>query len=424
MDPIDRAVRLYRQIEPNPIGPWPKSRVRKLVTWLKDDVTPIVAGYVGRPSFQNAACWPLREFACGAKTPARTAVDQVSAALVQCARDIQKALESRRLAAATEQNLVQKDAMSELRSQVASTAKPFWTDLVSPEDYFGPRAGWLDARKVETSTIGEFVLAFNPELHSVGDFVTRCLTRRVDVLTREVESHGQAVLRAARSLGRNAPKAVAAIPVSLECFRTATRELDVICRQEPDAMIRDSCIVLTQTYNAYCANPDIVWLGRPATEQIIGRAVLKQRIEHLHDTQVTDRIAQALGDLQRLYDTATPGQSLLDEAVAGGGLVLTDPPAAYWAGEAIECDWSRHSQCWKLLQKLAIRARLAAEVPEADLYSTSASLSTMANLASRLKALLPPGLRREIVPGLSPRSYRLKLPSERIHILNRPVPKR
>lgn len=159
MDHIESAERRYRQIVPNPVVPWPDVRVRKLTDWLKGDVIPIVAGYVGRSRFRNAACWPLREFSGGANTPARVAVDRVSAALVRCARDVQRAIKFRRIATAVREALSRKpvvavaevwigvgaskgprlevkttDARAGFLNQVDGIAKPFWSDLVSPED--------------------------------------------------------------------------------------------------------------------------------------------------------------------------------------------------------------------------------------------------------------------------------------------------
>lgn len=68
------------------------------------------------------------------------------------------------------------------------------------------------------------------------------------------------------------------------------------------------------------------------------------------------------------------------------------------------------------------RAQVGAELGEADLYSTPVSPSTMANVARRLKDLLPVTLRREIVSGIRPRSYRLRLPSDRIHVMSPSAP--
>lgn len=443
MDRIEWAERGYQQIVRTPVAAWDEVPVRNLEVWLRDAVAPLVAEYIRRPRFQEFAAWPLRALRPGSGTPARSAVEAVDQSLVQCARTIRKALQSARLQRALKTFLPPKPvAASEtvlidgggskiisrktndysplpaMEAQIESIAQRFWTDLVNPGDYWQPSTRWLLREGVQTLSSGELVASLNPELHRAGDFMTRCLDRRVSLLAEELKAARHAILTATRSLGPSAPKASLLVSSDLAQVQVRIRELYAACWPEPEGAYRDSCITLVQAYVAYHPNPDVEWLGDAAAESSVGGHVFRQSVSHARKLEVTERVAAALADLRRIYAEEPPGQSALEEAVARGGLVIAESSRqVFWSGKKLNIAWSRGSKPWKLLLMLARKAAFEGFVVEEDIYDDVVSGSAMATLFGRLKKLLPPELKKAILPGPEPRSYRLALPSQPVQVV-------
>jgi hypothetical protein len=174
---------------------------------------------------------------------------------------------------------------------------------------------------------------------------------------------------------------------------------------------------LTQVYADFHPSPDLTWLGLRDWIISSGKGLLRDRVLNQRIPATVERIAVALQDLQYLYPAASPEKSAVDEAVASGGLVLTESPrAVYWDTKPIPADWERFDQPWKLLWALASKAHLRAAVEVRDVYGvepvTDSALST---LVGRLKKFLPPGLWKFIEPTRQ-RSYRLCLDRARVHL--------
>jgi len=447
MDRIELAERRYRQIVPEPVRNWVDMPVRELGIWLKDEVAPLVGEYTARRKFRDAACWSLHELREGADTPARRQVDATAAALTRHACMLRTALKSRRVAAAVaeslpplplvDQELVvmgsgarptsrttrEVDRFPSLVAQVEAIARPFWRDLVDPADYLEPRGAWLlQEEPSEHVTAGEFVVSLNPELHAIGDFISRCLFRRVEVLAEILAGADRAVLACVPALGRTAPKSVSGVAGDRDQLQETIRQLHTICGPDDEAAVRDSCVVLAQVYTAFHPAPDIGWLGLPDHVIEAGRLTLRHRFTNVRNPELTERVAAALGDLRRLYANEPPGQSALEEAVARGGLVLTASPcAAYWEKKLLAINWANNDRPWEMLVALARKGRFGAAVEERDLFPGGASFSAMPNLFGRLKGLLPAELRKQIIPGIEPRSYRLELDSAQIVVIDKPA---
>ena len=102
------------------------------------------------------------------------------------------------------------------RIQIEEIARPFWRNLVDSADYLEPACGW-SFREVpsEHLTAGEFVVAMNPELHAIGDFVTRSMFRRIDTLAGILNSANRDVRAACRTLRGAMPKCFENLPESL-----------------------------------------------------------------------------------------------------------------------------------------------------------------------------------------------------------------
>ncbi len=316
-----------------------------------------------------------------------------------------------------------------------------WIDLVCADDYFSPSRGLnfqvKQVRREEGDTIvepdpargarsthlvirptpGEFVVGFNPELHPVGDFVTRSMLRRVEVWLSSLSDFRQLCHQALRHVKRGYPAQVDAEATAWNDLENRVAELRRVCTTAPAASLRDSCIILTQVYTAFHPAPALTWLGLPESVVTTGIWLLRHRIISERHLESVERIATAVRDLRHLYPEGEPEESALDEAVATGGLVLAGlPRSAHWETKRIPADWDRFDKPWLLLWKLATKARLHAGVEVKDVYGYDAVTdSALSTLVYRLKQILPATLWRLIRPT-GQRSYRLHLAREQIHL--------
>ena len=458
MDQVERAQRQYRRIAPQPVLDWPDVPIEKMKVWVEDDVCPVVEAYRHRPAFMDHAIWPLRALARGAGTAERDLIDAVDAGLVRSARSLlalagQQAVH-RRLRAlnpATPQITAEAvvvggagarrvdvhwEAVDRLPleiAQVEQIAGRFWSDLACGHDYFAPMGGWMERPEGEEgggatepagsrATPGEFVLDLNPALHPVGDFVSRCLLRRVEILFGLLETFRRKCLHAVQSVGLVAAGRVDVVDAERQCWQALSdgvQALNQACFSGPEARRRDACVILTQTYAAFGRAPDLVWLGLPADVVAFGATVLRHRFTNQRNGDMMDRIAAALGDLRDLYEGGPPQQSAIDEAIARGGLVVIEASKeAFWELQRIDQSWREHPACWKLLRQLAAVARVQGAVKEGDLYPDSGARSKLPTTVSRLKKLLPPSLGSRIRPVHGERRYRLELESHRVDLFN------
>jgi hypothetical protein len=143
------------------------------------------------------------------------------------------------------------------------------------------------------------------------------------------------------------------------------------------------------------------------------------RLFQARNGELLERVAASLGELGALYEGADERQSALDEAVAGGGLVLAiSERKAYWEGKEIPADWSRHQSGWRFLKALVEKGRYGIPVEPRDVYGVVAvAFSTLPTVLSRLKRIVPPSLWKRIVPSREPKGgYRLNLERERIFL--------
>jgi hypothetical protein len=438
---LEFAERRYRQLLPQPrVGPL-SFLMRELLVWLKDAVCPVVDEYAKRPAFRAHATWPLRVLVPGASTAERGVVETVDKNLVLCARELVALARQKRVAKqlaarwpprkrltreevdisgkraqriGSDRTLV--DVLALETSQVQWISKRGWTDLVCPGDYFEPRGGWM-SRAPGAAQAGDFLVAFNPELHPIGDFVTRCLVRRSDGFCETLTEFASKCGAAARAVGASAANGLERFQRAFLALRESREALTKTCLVGPEALIRDSCIVLTQTYAAFAATPDLGWLGLPCSEVQSGAATLRHRLTHEQNPEVSERIALALGDLRHLYAGGTPGQSQREEAIVTGALVIVgEARQVFWQGKAINANWGAYRVLWRLLERLARNARLQAPVGERDLYPESGALSKMATTLSRLRGVLPASLWKHIEPVRGKRAYRLHLPPNQVYL--------
>lgn len=443
MDRIDLAERRFHQIVPDPTPTLTPAKKRQLVTWLQDDVVPVVAEHIGRPKFRDRAAWPVRTFRCGDSGEVRRQVDDLSAAIVRHARQLRSAIRTRRVetalrrlgpvrSVATEtveirsgtvrrlsRTLRESDRVDRLAGQLEALSRPYWRDLATPDDYFRPSNGWLLRDGGGPSEAGDLVLSLNPELHAIGDFVTRALLRRTTILVEMLTESRTEITNAVRAAGIEPPKTLAEAWQDAPRLDDSLRQLRTAVWPDREGPVRDSCIVLTQIYAAFHPDPDLAWLGLPQQTVEVGRFRLHHDAVRMKTPELVERVAAALGDLRRLYDGDPPGRSALEEAIARGGLVLSlSPAAAYWDGQAITAEWEQRRRLWELLVALARCGQGGLAVLEVDIFPDEVSDTAMSSRMSRLKALLPPTLKKVVIPGLEPHSYRLDLDAAKIMIVD------
>lgn len=442
MDRIELAERRYQAIIPKPpADPWQLPH-RELEVWLLNDVCPVVADYVNRPRFREQATWPLDRLRMGADSEERRVVDAFDRALVTCATTLAKLAGNAPVADALKElyppresvirgeieiaedksrrRNVEKGMLDTLAiemSQIRGIAERFWIDLVCEEDYFEPRGGWMFKDSTGRLQPGEFIVSFNPDLLPIGDLISRTMLRRAELLVGEVKTFRGKCLRAVARAGRRYPAQVTAVEESWEQLEAKYQTLQAAIRAAPTAALRESCVILTQVYAAYQPSPDLHWLNLP--DQLIRDATvgLRFRLTDRRGLEVAERVAAALGDLRSLYVGTRPEQAAIEEAIASRGLVLLrEPREAYWASERVDVDWYRHDTSWQFLWALAQKAARSSPIGEADLFDDVVSRSAMSTAFGRLKKHLPADLWRHILPGATPRTYRMDLQDRRAYL--------
>lgn len=441
MDRLEHAIRRYQQIVPHPVRRWEDVPIRVIRVWLADDVCPVVADYCKRPAFKDLATWPVRVLVPGADNTERRLIEAVDKGFVQSARALLGIARQKRVyqhlldlnppkenviaktveltGTAVASISVERAAMDNLSveiHQIERVAERFWIDLVSAQDYFEPSGGWVSRNPPERQA-GDFVAALNPELHPIGDFVTRALLRRVEGLMDSLTRFRGACREAAQM---TSSRCSARLEEEQHVWQRLTADVAALqksCLTRWDAPLRDSCVILTQTYAAFDRAPGLAWLGIPADAIDLGVSLLRHRLTHARNPEMIDRIAAALGDLRHLYDGDTPLQAAVEEAIASGGLVLVKSSReVYWEGKRVEAAWHRRPVLWRLLWELADKAIRVAAVKENHLYPHSGARSKLATNLGRLTDLLPQTLMRQISSVHGERSYRLQLEGNRIHL--------
>lgn len=444
MEGYEFAARRYRQIVPEPLQVlWDTTTMRRIRTWLKDDVGPVVAKHACHPEFRRHASWPITALRPGAATPERLAVDQIAGALRPYAKALDAVAGSPRIkrklialnppreivireevtisargSVRTGATRGSHDELALERAQAAELAAGDLPSLVRIDDYFGPVQEFTvdpDGRRVQH---GHLVVSLNPEFHALGDFVVQGLFRRLEWWQGPLESLFRRCAGAVRAAGRRsvALEKVAATRRDLE---TECRELETACCAADDVLVRDACIVLTQAYAAFHPKPQIEWLELSPSVVDRGADAIRGRLNRSQGAEMCERIATALTGLRRLYGTDDVlREAEKAEAIASGGLVLVEPTrSAYWQTSEIAPPLSAMS--WRFLWKLAERARIQGAVGQQHLYDDAMSETIMSTNRERLSNRLPDSLDHLIVTGQEKGTYRLELDPSRIHIVRR-----
>lgn len=432
--------RRFHQMVPQPNGSWDPVRVRHLRCWLKDDVAPVLAEYSQRPRFRRQALWPIATLRPGVETAERALVDRVDAGLVghaQALRTIARPFQVQgQLESASLKDVVTEDSdlveggnspvenrpresanqLAVLLGQLEAIADRFWSDLVCVEDYFEPLGGWME-RNGARRQAAEFVVSINPELHRGGDFVSRCLCRRVEVLGEILADVRRTCWQVCQRLGGRSSAAWDKVDKDAQELTALIGQLRQACLGGDRQPLRDACVLLTQAHAALAPAADLSWLGLP--DKVVGRGamVMGHRLIMSCDPELLERLVVSLSQLPGLYAGVDAPQSAREEAIARGGLVLVrSEQHVFWQGSLINVQWTNYRALWPFLQQLVEKGRRGATVEQRDLYQHSVAESTLGTSLMRLKKLLPASLWKHIVATKDPRGYRLDIDRQHIHL--------
>ena len=446
MDQITPAIRLFRQIALEPNELVNAVALRKLRVWLSHDVGRVVDELSRRPTFREHAGWVIHSLRNGSNSEERRVVDRLESALQDAAKGYAKLLNNPRITAQLhacfpprshnvgETVEIRSDSaprvlkrrvglidesemeMSQLRHFSNQGSNEY--ALVRIDDYFEPQQGYVQDQNGTHIQAASHIVSLNPELHPVGNFVLQSANRRLDESLRLLTTIRRKVATAIRELRREyaGQKLVEAawdrLQSELHVYRATFQS-----GQKND--LRNACIVLTQIYAAFHPAPDLDWLGLPDRLIQNGKVVLQHRIQGFRGGELFERVNGALIRLQRLYEDGAPLLSAFEEGVASGDLVLiSDERTLYWEGSPVLFAAHTHHKSWELLLPLVKKARTGGFVTERDVFGERITgRSGMAMRMQRLKELLPGSLRKLILPGPDPRTYRLQIERHRIHLL-------
>jgi hypothetical protein len=308
-----------------------------------------------------------------------------------------------------------------------------WHDLVAVQDYFAPvsdlnlvdrlRVLGPDSNRVQVAELLPFL---NPDLRSLGDFISRTLLIRIDYwlgILRPFWVRCQTALQAVRR--EESTQATITLSELWQRLRENSARLRQACLGGDSGRKRKACIVLLQVHACYRSHAALAWLGLPAA-QVRSNRLIRYRLENRNDVRIAEEVAAALVEIGPMYRTEIDIQAIAEDKIRSHRLVLIEGPgqrAVYWEGEQVEADWFRQAAQWELLTVLVEGAKFARGVDAFDLPGKDReSLPTGRGLKDRrcrLKQLLPASLNQQI-HSAGRGTYRLVLRPEEVCLL-RPV---
>lgn len=438
MERLQLALRRYQQIVPTAVG-FLDVPARQLQVWLDEDVCAVLDDYARRPAFREQASWSIRTLRPGSGTPERLLLDRLDDEIVRCAAAVTRLIRHKILRRAisemfppvsindsetvkirsggitrinAEQTLHDETA-AEL-NRVEAMTRRWWPDLVNIKDYFEPHQEFVEVEPGVHVQRGEWIVSVNPELLPVGNFIVRCLLKRVRLLVADLDSAIGKARSALREVRPTYREDVEEVDSSWETLSRLVPELNELFRTGGANRLRDACTAATQVYSAFHPAPDLDWLGLDPALVERDRQMIQSRIGHFQKAEMFERIATALGELQSLYEEEDTRRTTIERAVASGGLVIVeDSREVYWKQERLE---TLSKRSWTFLIALARKAPRRGAVDYRDVFDGEAvSNSAMSTVWGRLKERLPASLSRLVEPGESPQTYRLVLEGHRVH---------
>ena len=408
--------------------------------WLTEDVCAALEEFVSRPTFREYAVWPIRALKQSAQTPERELIDHVDTDLQLCGKALTKVVSLKTVRKKLRElyppiptvvggcikisekgatwESIKKEPIDHLEielCQLEAIADHDWRDLVNVNDYFEPQQEWTSNSDGKSVQRGEWVVSINPDLLPIGNFVVRCLLKRIEMRVSVLDLIRIKSGKACRELPSINPKHVEAVQDKWNQLHRTVTAIRQLMRSGKEMRLRDSCVTAMQVYAALHPAPDLGWLGLDQAIVEKDYAMPAGRLTQRQNAEMLDRIATALADLRRLLpDTSRPD---IEAAIAEGALVICeDTHAVYWQKLCLKNELPRKQ--WQFLIALTRRSRRP--VAACDV-GTGVSRSAMATACQRLKKNLPPSLRKLIVPGEEAGTYHLELDAHLIVLTRQSV---
>ncbi len=304
MDRLEIALRRYRQIVPTAVGRRDQLPLREVKVWLSEYVLPALENVSARPKFRDYASWPIRNLRRGVTSVERGLVDQSDVGLQACAKALAKLVDRkgirrkldelnppkirvvREVAEFSARGMARKpletSKIDELDVEVVQLhciARRDWNDLVNVQDYFEPQQEWIcdkDGNKVQR---GEWLPSFNPELLPIGNFVVRCLLKRIKIRMELLGSMIRKCDAALANVSSTHAKIRKDVEASWGQIQKLYKKLQDSLRSGHEARIRDACIAATQVYAAVHLSPKLDWLGIDLGLEVV-RSTFEMQLNH------------------------------------------------------------------------------------------------------------------------------------------------
>lgn len=278
MDRLRLAKESYERIASASRGIMDERKSDEFEAWLESSVCSVVEDLSEIGHFREYVNWPLEKLSPESAAPERRLVDGVDGGLVALARclcqvggkpDVQSGLDryfSRNPAAVATDERRRVISLPPL-SEIEWIAGRLWMDLVAIEDFFHPcRELYLmdPGRSFEE----KFDALENPQLVTLGDYLTRLMFLRIDHWESQLGAFANGCVLALSRLDRDFSSDLEAVVLARSDFERRLKSLREACLAGKDARTRDSCIVLTQVYAAYAPHPRLDWLALPIAAAI------------------------------------------------------------------------------------------------------------------------------------------------------------
>jgi hypothetical protein len=368
MDLLHIALHGFEQLAPAlKAGPTPETS-DAVEAWLRGPVCAVAQKLAESQQFRRHALWSLAHLGSRAKTSQRKLVEAVDAALVAAAGAC-------RTAAGDEMNRIDPTA------RIMWLADRPWHDLVAEDDYFDAHAG-LRLLRSRADCRDLFWREPDPRV-PLGDYICRCMFRRIDCFAEMISAVWSQALDAARRRGATGFALAEKLFNAKVDLDQAIRTLREACYQGTEARLRDACCALVLVTIAYAPNPDLTWLTYPglspeACGQIVrsyvrpvGNVTLVERgvdwklrgvgqsKQPLCRPDVATGIATALAEVEVIYRRPAESEDLVEWLRQERRLVMVDKQSrvVYWDGEEVIVAWEKKRVVWDFLWKLAQRAR-------------------------------------------------------------------
>ncbi|WP_437193236.1 hypothetical protein [Planctomicrobium sp. SH527] len=413
-----------------------------LDVWFREDVTPALEQITHTRRFRDLALWPLKTLKPGAGTPERMAIEEVARSLNLCAQVLSKYCNQKlvlrelkkrfppqpRVISETieccgdgtrllEREMGTHDPLKFDLHQLACECDRSVREFVNPNDYFEPESQWTFSPTHKPVQHASTVVALNPDLLPVGNFIVRRMLARIEEVENLLQGVRRRLLAVLNSMIQRDAPAVSELQEAWENLRRANRQMEPLFRSTGKLLLVDSCIACTQMYAAIHHEPDLQWIDIDENLAAIGIGSLRSRLSGLHSLAALDRLAAHLTTLRTLNVGGENEPDFWGSAIACGGLALNRSTSeAFWQEAPLSLTELQFKCLW-LLATEALKHR-SANLQELYGELQAHTTSTYSSLMNRLRTKLPQDLRNaiECVNG-SLGHYRLNKDQEEIHLI-------